>query len=441
MSDLKLDSQSTFSDNFTRLRLREETLLSMNTFNELVDITRKDGFSLRDIEDAKKIQANFAKKNDPEAEAFFGLIEKIVEGKSEELHRRSMVDLSEQRQNQLPSLSWVDNYAPNPKLIERYQAKALKLQSELVTNPKLKNKKGRVFHQKQVLAQAAKFTVRDDIPLYAKAGPWAFAKDYNAVIRYSNGQGVPYRDKNPDVRAISIKFFPNDNETDLLMTSGPGLIARDIEEFIKLAEVMVREQATGEGTKAMIDRGEESIKHSLVDNKIHYYEAARISNLIAGRAVLIPPSPAALQFWSSVVSTSGFAYKPTLVPASDNGSTELTVDPEDEHCLRKDLEGRINSGGLKYTLRLLFFTDDYTTPLNDATAAWDNSPAQVDVADLEIVPAAGHGPTEEEILAMPFNPNNGFDGLGITKARDEIYYAAARGRDAAILSQYRNFFV
>jgi len=218
MKDLNLDSQSTFSDNFTRLRLRDQTLLSMETFNELVDITRKDGFSLRDVEDAKKIQANLAKQNDPEAEAFFGLIEKIVDGNSEELHSKSMVGLSEQRQNQLPSLSWVDNYAPNPKLIERYQTKALKLQSELVTNPKMENKKGRVFHQKQVLAQAAKITVRDDLPLYAKAGPWALANDYKAVIRYSNGQGVPYRDKNPDVRAISLKFFPNDNETDLLMT-------------------------------------------------------------------------------------------------------------------------------------------------------------------------------------------------------------------------------
>ena len=41
---------------------------------------------------------------------------------------------------------------------------------------------------------------------------------------------------------------------------------------------------------------------------------------------------------------------------------------------------------------------------------------------------------------MPFNPNNGFDGVAITKARDEIYYAGARGRDAALLAQYQSFF-
>jgi len=220
MTNSKLDSQSTFSDNFTRISMADESLLSMDTFNALVDVTRKDGFSLRDIEDAKKIQANFAKQNDLQAEAFYGLIEKIIDGNSEELHRKSMVGLSEQRQNQLPSMAWVDNYAPNPKLIERYQAKALQLQNKLAPNPKLESKKGRVFHQKQVLAQTAKLTVRDDLPSYAKAGPFAFANEHIAVVRYSNGQGVPYRDKNPDVRAISIKFFPNDNETDLLMTSG-----------------------------------------------------------------------------------------------------------------------------------------------------------------------------------------------------------------------------
>ncbi|MDC0435255.1 hypothetical protein OAM69_06420, partial [bacterium] len=65
----------------------------------------------------------------------------------------------------------------------------------------------------------------------------------------------------------------------------------------------------------------------------------------------------------------------------------------------------------------------------------------VDVADLEITPStAVDGPNEADIIAMPFNPNNGFDGLGITRARDEIYYAGARGRGAAIKSQYRHFF-
>ena len=441
MTKIDLDNQSTFSDNFTRVRMAGESVLHMDTFNALVEATRDQGFSLKEIEDAKKIQANLAKANDPEAEAFYGLIENIVDGHSDQLHQKSMVNMDQMRQNQLPSLSWADHYAPNPNLVERYQTKVLEMQKRLVSNPKMENKKGRVFHQKQVLAQTARLTVREDLPPYAKAGPFARSGDYRAVIRYSNGQGVPFRDKNPDVRAISIKFFPNDVETDLLMTSGPGLIARDIEEFIKLAQVMVEEQAQGEGLKGLIDGGEESIKQQLIANQVHPFEAGRISNTIAGRAVSIPPSPAALQFWSSLVSVGGFAFKPTLVPAADNGSTELSVDPDEEHCLRTDLQGRIDATGLKYTLRLIYFTDDYATPLNDATAAWDDSPAQVDVADLVISPStAVDGPNEADIIAMPFNPNNGFDGLGITRARDEIYYAGARGRGAAIKSQYRHFF-
>ena len=359
MAKIDLNNHSTFSDNFTRIRMAGESVLHMDTFNALVDATRDQGFSLKEIEDAKKIQANLAKANDPEAEAFYGLIENIVDGHSDQLHQKSMVNMDQMRQNQLPSLSWADHYAPNPNLVERYQTKVLEMQKRLVSNPKMENKKGRVFHQKQVLAQTARLTVREDLPPYAKAGPFARSGDYRAVIRYSNGQGVPFRDKNPDVRAISIKFFPNDVETDLLMTSGPGLIARDIEEFIKLAQVMVEEQAQGEGLKGLIDGGEESIKQQLIANQVHPFEAGRISNTIAGRAVLIPPSPAALQFWSSLVSVGGFAFKPTLVPAADNGSTELSVDPDEEHCLRTDLQGRIDATGLKYTLRLIYFTDDY----------------------------------------------------------------------------------
>jgi len=88
---------------------------------------------------------------------------------------------------------------------------------------------------------------------------------------------------------------------------------------------MVRAQeGDGEGTKGLVEAGEESIKQAMIGNQIHPFEAARMSNLIAGRAVLIPPSPAALQFWSSLVSVNGFAFKPTLVPAADNGTVELT---------------------------------------------------------------------------------------------------------------------
>ncbi|MDC0435425.1 hypothetical protein OAM69_07300, partial [bacterium] len=113
MTEINLDNQSTFSDNFTRIRMAGESVLHMDTFNALVDATRDQGFSLKEIEDAKKIQANLAKANDPEAEAFYGLIENIVDGHSDQLHQKSMVNLDQMRQNQLPSLSWADHYAPN----------------------------------------------------------------------------------------------------------------------------------------------------------------------------------------------------------------------------------------------------------------------------------------------------------------------------------------
>ena len=441
MEKYSLDSHSTLSDNVTRLRLAGASVSSKEVSDELVAVTRKDGFSLDEIEDAKKIQANLSKSVDPESEAFYGIIERVTDGHLDELHQNSMIGMSKRRRNQLPSLAWVDNYAPSPGLIERYQSKVLDLQKDLSTNPNMQNKKGRVFHQKKTIGLAANIRVNADLPAFAQIGPFATPGDYKSVVRFSNGQGVPFRDKNPDVRAISIKYFPNGRETDLLMTSGPGLIARDIEEFIRLADVMVAEQVNGEGLRTLIDAGEEAIKQRLLDNQIHPYEAARMANLITGRVVSIPPSPAGLQFWSSIVRLGDFVYKPTLVPSPDNGTTELAADPEDPDCIRIDLASRINKGGLKYTLRLLFFTDDYITPINDATSAWDASPSQIDVAELELIETSSTaGPTEEQIQQMPFNPNNGFDGIAITKARDEIYYAGARGRNAALLSQYQKFF-
>jgi hypothetical protein len=114
---------------------------------------------------------------------------------------------------------------------------------------------------------------------------------------------------------------------------------------------------------------------------------------------------------------------------------------DDDNYLRKDLESRIKQGGVKYMLRLLYFTDEDVTPLNDASRSWDDSPAQVDVADIELSTLpADYKEIETKINKMPFNPGNGFEALAITKAREAIYRASADGREASKREAYEHLF-
>jgi catalase len=83
------------------------------------------------------------------------------------------------------------------------------------------------------------------------------------------------------------------------------------------------------------------------------------------------------------------------------------------------------------------FVNEEKTPVNDASIAW-KAPL-VTAGEVEIATT----PTEEDeqvINSMAFNPANGFEPLGITHARKEVYMASARNRQAKSSDEVRREF-
>lgn len=438
---LGLDSNSTLSDNITRIRMQRAKLSSPEVLQQLIVVTREGGFSRWELADVRTIQANLASRGDQDAEALHGLVEEILEAHEAEGIFKRLISLKEVfRENKLPSLAWRENPLSSERVAEHAE-KIQALQKELLKNPKLKVE-DRVFHQKLVLGRTCKFVVRTDLPAFAKIGPFAQPGEFRAAIRFSNGLGVPFPDKDPDLRGVAIKFFTKDGvEADTVMTNAPASVARDADQFLRGAEVVVKQQVAGGGLKGMLAAGEEVVKGLFEERGFNLFETLRMAKEITKQTVLNrPESLATQQFWGSVVRLGDYAVRMTLVPAED-APRGTKGDKDDDDYLRKDLLFRIQDGGVKYTLRLLFFTDEERTPLNDASKAWDASPVQVEVAAVELSASQpGEAATDEEINKMPFNPTNGFEGLAITRAREEIYRKSAEGRGASGREDYDRFF-
>ncbi|BAN26095.1 catalase family protein [Caballeronia insecticola] len=83
------------------------------------------------------------------------------------------------------------------------------------------------------------------------------------------------------------------------------------------------------------------------------------------------------------------------------------------------------------------FVDEASTPVNDASVAWQADLATIGEVEIATLPSADD---EARINQLAFNPANGFAPLGITHARRDVYAASAanrRGRGVLTSEQAR----
>jgi hypothetical protein len=433
MSTFGLKSDSTLSDNITRIRMQGGRLSAPDVLNELIEVTRKDGFSRRELADARAIRATLARLGDADAGALDGLVEAIIEARDADNLFDRLRGLKEAfRENELPSLAWQEEPTGDVKpLVDRIR----ELQGVFAPRSATKTP-GRVFHRKQILGRMGKLVVRSGLPSYAKIAPFDQPGEFAAAVRFSNGQGLPFADRAPDVRGLAVKFFAGDGrEASILATNAPASFARNADQFVKVGDVLVTQQLQGPRAAG------EVLLHNLLAGRFNPLETARIAAALTRQTALNKPTSLAIQqFWGSVVRLGDYAVRMTLVPDSAALRETQGAREEDDDYLRVDLEARLRSGSIRYTLRLLYFTDEDRTPVNDASRSWDESPAQVDVADLILADGGDAKVVEAAIDGLPFNPGDGFEPLAITRARVEIYKASASGRQASAPQDYRQLF-
>ena len=278
-------------------------------------------------------------------------------------------------------------------------------------------------HQKLLLGARGTLRIFDEVPEPVKRGPFAAPFALPVACRFSNGQPCPFADQRADVRGIALKFFsPQGMETDMLATNEGGRShARDAASFMAFADILVA-KIEGGGTGALGDLLEE-----LRGGKLTAGDVGHIGAVLLKETGLRSVRSLSLEsYWGSVVKLGDAAFKYSLRPHAET-PTAPAADGDDPDYLRHELLRRLATAPVKWRLCVQLFVDEASTPVNDAATIWTSEPADIGELAISSIPSADD---EKTIDQMAFNPGHGFEPLGITHARADVYAASARNRAA-----------
>jgi catalase len=328
---------------------------------------------------------------------------------------------------------WVDDART-----ETYDALAARVGAQqakiAAARPELSGQTGRGQHQKQLLGAFATLQLDGAAPGTARVGPFAGTTTFKVACRISNGQPCPYHDQAADVRGVAVKFFTAAGvETDLVMTNEGGRShARDAAQFMDVADLLIDSQVQHGALEVVRD-----LSKDLLTGRLGPLEAARIAAILGKETLLHHvESMATERYWGSVVAVEGRAAKYSFHP-HPSAPSGTRADPSSPNYLRDDLLNRIAEGGIRFQLGVQWFIDEKTTPVNDASIVWDAPITTLGTLTIDATP-----PESDERLVdrMAYNPAHGFEPLGITRARREVYAASAKNRGALGTDEIRRYF-
>ncbi len=126
-------------------------------------------------------------------------------------------------------------------------------------------------------------------------------------------------------------------------------------------------------------------------------------------------------YWGSVVKLGAAAFKYSLHAHPETLPLHDFASDGPDH-LREELLHRLANGPVKWQLNVQLYVDEHNTPVNDASKMWKSTPSVIGELEISSIPSEHD---ERMISQMAFNPGHGFDPLGITHARADVYAASA----------------
>ena len=258
---------------------------------------------------------------------------------------------------------------------------------------------GRVFHAKShgsLLGELRLLPQRQQETRHGVFGNNSPVK-YPVLARFSNGKGTIEPDWLPDVRGVALKIFGVEGEmertVDLLMTNSPVACGTDHAEFVEFME------ASKDGTpRAAFCAAHPRVIIALL-KCITPLRSVVEATYGSGHAYLLGPNR---------------AMKIKLKPHPDHlGFFDAAVARfhliEDRDFLRHELEQRLTTKGLQFTLfvQLENEADPDVTPIEDALFEWtEESSPSLPVAELVFEPQLMTEARREYVDSLAFNPWN-----------------------------------
>jgi len=324
-----------------------------------------------------------------------------------------------------PGTGWQERIAPDEEA--RY-TEAARIFAEIQQRKALRFGAGRALHRKQITAASGTLDVLDGLPQWAGQGLFATPGGHDVWVRLSNGGLDKQKDSMPDIRGFSLRVFGVQGEAalggqavsqDFLLINQEKFAFAGSDEFVRFVEAA----SWGHGSllKYMFRRyglfgGPKMLGHML---------------RMAGRPFT---GFATEPLFSAVPMANGpYAVRVRLQPAAANGAPT----PGANQDWGADVAARLARGALHWDLQLQPWTDEATTPIEDASVNWPTP--YLTVARLAL-PRQRVDDAEGEALALrteagvfdPWQALAAHRPLGdVQRARKVVYFQSQKGRGAA----------
>lgn len=262
-----------------------------------------------------------------------------------------------------PSTDWREVIAPNDE--ERYAQYAEQF-SEMQRRKSAKYGNGRALHRKQILGLPAKLEVLSGLPEYAQAGLFAQAREYQALVRLSNGGSAVAPDKVPDIRGFSFK---------VLGIHGASALGgeTDSQDFLLINREVFGMKGSKEfaGLVKAAEQGPSGLLKHFIREEGLFKGFQKIRSLQASMQKPFHGFAAHTFFSSAPIACGKYAARVRLVPDKNNGAPAVS-----NENWTADILARLEKSSLSYALQLQFFVNETLTPIEDASVNWEekNSP-------------------------------------------------------------------
>lgn len=286
-------------------------------------------------------------------------------------------------------------------------------------------------HAKATGCVRALFTVNADIPEAFRYSLFAEPeREYQAWIRFSNGDMLVQPDGTPDARGMAIKVMGAEGKPvapelgttgsqDFIMTNTPAFFNRNIYDYAENMQYLAKLDKTG-------------WFFGLWPPRLHLRQTIRAKETVSSRI----NTPFAAQYYSMLPYRLGdtpLKYSARPCPGSDYPTT---VDQSSEDFLTQQMADTLTSGAACFDFMVQPQTDESSMPLDDATEIWPESQSPFQpIARVRIPPQRFTDAAQQTFCEnLSMNPWNGvgeWEPLGsLSRARRLVYKAVSDYRHA-----------
>ena len=321
-----------------------------------------------------------------------------------------------------PSTAWREVESPGEA--ERLEALAQAM-ADMQRGVSARVGVGRALHRKGQGVLQARLDVDAEIPAWARHGVFAAPRSFEVRVRLSNASALLQKDRVKDIRGFAWKVLGVEGEgalgapvtsQDFLCINQETFGMKDAGDFVALA------LAVAKGPGAVLVHMVKTYGWSVF---------GRLKQLAT--TVNRPFHGFLVETFSTTlpIACGPYAVRLRIVPRAHSTDTPA--------AWRDDVKARLAAGEAVFDVQLQPFIDEASTPIEDASVAWDEAKSPwTKVGTLTVLQQAlddAEGTKREaEGEAQTFDPWNALVAhrpLGhIMRARKAAYYASQKARGA-----------